>query len=155
MARMTEIYTDGSTLDTNPSKHGGWAFVGVADDRIFEHSGRVSEEFRVVTNNQMELRAAIEALKSMPPGSTFKITSDSQYVVRGAGCWVKGWQARDWRGVKNPELWKELVAEASKHAKVDWRWVRGHSGEPVNERADLLAKRAAAGDETAYREISR
>jgi len=106
------------------------------------------------TNNRMALRSVIEAFRTLSrKGSRFRVvfTSDSQYLVKGMTEWVHGWNARGWRRkggeIENLELWQSAVREASSHV-VEWRWVRGHSGHDMNERADVLAteaRRAAFG----------
>lgn len=144
------IYTDGSTLTTNPSNHGGWAFYMLWNRHEFVQSGRVSSEIASVTNNQMELHAAIEALKALKKPSNVVLVSDSQYLVNGARKWSKRWSENKWRGVKNPELWQELLAAAAPH-NVNWRWVRGHSGDALNEQVDHWADLAAKGQPNSYR----
>lgn len=100
------------------------------------------------TNNRMELTAVIETLKSLKRRCKVVIYTDSEYVRKGITEWIHGWKRRGWKTadnkpVKNAELWRELEAMAAQH-DVDWRWVRGHNGDPGNERADGLANRGAA-----------
>lgn len=95
------------------------------------------------TNNKMELTAAIESLKLIAEGQSIEIFTDSQYVQKGLSEWMAGWKRRNWKSaggdaIKNVELWKELDALAQKR-KVTLTWVRGHNGDPGNERADELA----------------
>lgn len=102
---------------------------------------------RGTTNNKMELTAAIETLKRIAGGSTIQIFTDSTYVIKGISEWLPGWKRKGWRtttgAVKNVELWKELDA-LYQARKVTMSWVKGHSGHPGNERADVLANMGAA-----------
>ena len=91
------------------------------------------------TNNRMELKAIIEALKILQhEAHIITVYTDSEYVQKGMSIWIKSWKIKAWRNVKNPELWQELDRLASKHT-IHWKWVRGHSGDIMNERADKLA----------------
>ncbi|EKU29350.1 ribonuclease H [Alcaligenes sp. HPC1271] len=95
------------------------------------------------TNNRMELMAVIEALKALKRPCQVRVHTDSQYVQKGMNEWLPGWKARGWRTadkkpVKNADLWQELEQQAAKH-ELTWLWVRGHAGDPGNERADQLA----------------
>lgn len=95
------------------------------------------------TNNRMELRAAIEALTRVPSGAIVQLYTDSQYVKNGITSWIIGWKKNGWRTaakkpVKNADLWRELD-QACGNVNVEWRWVKGHSGDPGNEKADQLA----------------
>ncbi len=99
------------------------------------------------TNNRMELMAAIEGLKALTRECTVILSTDSNYVKDGITKWIHGWQRNGWRTadkkpVKNADLWQELLAATATH-KIDWRWVKGHSGHPENDRADKLASDAA------------
>jgi ribonuclease HI len=96
------------------------------------------------TNNRMELTAAIRALEALNRPCTVELHTDSQYVRQGITEWLAGWKARGWRTadkkpVKNEDLWRELDAARARH-EVTWRWVKGHAGDPLNERADALAR---------------
>jgi ribonuclease HI len=133
------IYTDGA-CSPNPGP-GGWAAIllrpGAAKPQ--ELCGAQG----ATTNNQMELRAVLEALKSLPEPHRITLYTDSQYLRRGITEWLPQWQARGWRTsdkseVKNQELWQALAAETSRHT-VAWKWVKGHAGHRWNERADQLA----------------
>jgi len=98
------------------------------------------------TNNRMELTAAIEALKALKVPADVRLWTDSKYVLQGITEWLPNWKKRNWRTsankpVKNADLWRELEAERTRH-RIDWRWVRGHSGEDGNETADALANQA-------------
>lgn len=140
------IYTDGGSR-FNPGP-GGYGVVIVENGRRREYSGG----FRLTTNNRMELTACIEALKRVK-GSDKSITlySDSQYVVNGINKgWARGWRKRGWvkadrQPAINPDLWGELL-ELTEALDVEFRWVRGHSGNELNEVCDRLAVAAAGGD---------
>lgn len=136
MPELLKIWTDGSCFP-NPGA-GGWAWI-CQDGR--QGSGRREP----TTNQRMELLAAIEGIRSnlSRPGQIVVI-SDSQYVVRGATLWYKGWLSNGWRNsqgkpVANVDLWKELLALKEAAAFVDFQWVRGHNGDEMNEKADRLA----------------
>jgi ribonuclease HI len=131
------FYCDGG-CHGNPGP-GGWGFWGHTPSGCLERWGGM----RRTTNNQMELTAAIEALRSTPTGSTVEVRTDSRYVVDGVHSWRKGWEARGWKGVKNREIWEELFREVdTRH--VTFKWVRGHSGDAGNEKADRLAQAGIA-----------
>lgn len=136
MAKV-EIWTDGACKG-NPGI-GGWGVLlrsGAAEKTL-------SGGARDTTNNRMELQAVIEALKVLKRPCQIVLHTDSQYVQKGMTQWLAGWKARQWRTaskqpVKNADLWQELDALSQRHS-IDWRWVRGHDGDPGNERADDLA----------------
>ena len=97
------------------------------------------------TNNRMELMAAIQALEALKRPCKVELHTDSQYVRNGVTQWIHGWKARGWKTadkspVKNEDLWRRLDAARARH-EVDWRWVKGHAGHPLNERADGLARK--------------
>ena len=101
----------------------------------------------LTTNNRMELTAAIMALESLREGCAVVLHTDSQYVRQGITLWMPNWLRRNWRTaggdpVKNQDLWERLHAACARH-RIDWRWVKGHSGNPGNERADQLAREQA------------
>jgi len=138
---MIKIYTDGSCLK-NPG-NGGWAAI------IFMNGKKISIKGnkKNTTNNQMELMAAIEALKKIPTEQEVQIYTDSKYVKMGITEWINKWSQNNWKTsskqkVKNLELWLELN-EISKNHKIKWFWVKGHAGDPINEEVDALAKKAA------------
>ena len=135
-----EIYTDGACRG-NPGP-GGWA----ATLSLGEHFRELSGAEAATTNNRMELTAVIEPLSALKRESRVRVFTDSEYVRRGITEWLKAWKARDWRTadkkpVKNRDLWERLDAVAARH-DVEWRWVKGHSGVPGNERVDALANAA-------------
>ena len=131
------IYTDGA-CSGNPGP-GGWGVTMQIDGQKRELRGGE----RNTTNNRMELMAAIKALAAIEPGSTVDLHTDSNYVRKGITEWIHGWKKRGWKTaakkpVKNDDLWRELD-ELRNHHKVTWHWVKGHAGDPGNERADELA----------------
>ena len=135
------IWTDGACRG-NPG-HGGWAYIIRADDGTEDVCYDYDPS---TTNNRMELTAVLEALRSIPEGSSAQLFSDSQYVVKGMSQWVAGWQKRNWRKadgkpVLNDDIWKRLVEIASSR-KIQWSWVEAHAGQVENERCDALANRA-------------
>ena len=138
---MIKIYTDGSCIQ-NPG-NGGWAAIMLINNEKKVISGYKKN----TTNNQMELMAAIEALKKIPIGEEVQIYTDSKYVKMGITEWIKKWSQNNWKTsskkkVKNLELWKELSSISKKH-KIKWFWVKAHAGDPINEEVDALAKKAA------------
>ena len=143
LSRVT-IYTDGSALG-NPGP-GGYGVVMSAGDFRKELSGG----FRHTTNNRMEILAVIKALEALNRHCQVTLYSDSRYVVDAISKgWARKWQAKGWMRNKtesalNPDLWERLLGLVAQH-DVDFRWVRGHTGVPDNERADRLAVSAAQG----------
>ncbi|MEM1295413.1 MAG: ribonuclease HI, partial [Verrucomicrobiota bacterium] len=133
--------TDGSALG-NPGP-GGYGAVLIYG----KHRKELSAGFRHTTNNRMEIMAAIAALKALTEPCAPVIHSDSQYVVNAMSKgWVQGWKKRGWKRkdgpLKNADLWEELYGLSSSH-EVSWKWVKGHAGNPLNERCDQLAVGAA------------
>ena len=134
---MIEIYSDGACKG-NPGR-GGWGALlnsGIHRKELF--GGEME-----TTNNRMELTAVIESLKALKKPSEVRIYTDSQYVKKGVQEWMVAWKARGWRTadkkpVKNVDLWQTLEPLLAQH-EIEWRWVKGHSGNPGNERADELA----------------
>lgn len=131
------IYTDGA-CSGNPGP-GGWGAILIWKDTIKEIFGYMPN----TTNNQMELTAAIEALKAVKKEVPIKIYTDSEYVKKGITEWIHGWKKSNWKNgkVKNIELWQQLDALSSKF-QIEWHWVRGHDGNKYNELADSLARKA-------------
>jgi ribonuclease HI len=135
-----QIWTDGG-CKPNPGP-GGWAAVLCFRGVERELSGGEP----ATTNNRMELTAAAAALEALKRPCTVVLHTDSQYVSDGISRWHTGWVRRNWRTaggdpVKNYDLWQRLLAAAAPH-KVEWRWVRGHSGNAMNDRVDRLATEA-------------
>ena len=133
-----EIATDGACKG-NPGP-GGWGAL----IRFGTSEKELSGGERVTTNNRMELTAAIEALNALSRPCAVTLSTDSRYVMDGLTKWIKGWQRNGWKTadkkpVKNVELWQALEAAAERHDIV-WHWVKGHAGDPMNERADELAR---------------
>jgi ribonuclease HI len=133
------IYTDGA-CSGNPGP-GGWGVLMHYKDKEKELYGYEAD----TTNNRMELKAAIEALRAMKRTIKIDLYTDSTYVRNGISEWLKGWKAKGWKGanrkpIKNIDLWQELDLEVQKH-DVTFHWVKGHAGHPGNERADELARR--------------
>jgi ribonuclease HI len=133
-----EIYTDGA-CSRNPGP-GGWGAVLLYK----EHEKRISGGEKDSTNNRMELRAVSEALKTLKKPSEIKVYTDSKYVMDGITKWIFGWKKNGWKTadkkpIKNIEFWQDLDAEVARH-KIEWIWVKGHSGNRFNEVADQLAR---------------
>ena len=131
------IYTDGA-CSGNPGP-GGWGVYF----KWGEHERELYGAEEATTNNRMELTAAIMALESLKRPMKVDLFTDSSYVRNGIRSWIAGWKRNGWKNskkepVKNADLWKRLDRAASEH-DVEWHWVRGHSGDPGNERADRLA----------------
>jgi ribonuclease HI len=132
-----EIYTDGACRG-NPGP-GGWGALLLAQGREREICGGEP----ATTNNRMELTAAIRGLEALKRHCRIIMHTDSEYVRRGISEWMDNWKRRGWKTaakkpVKNEDLWRQLDEAAQWH-DIDWRWVRGHDGNPGNERADALA----------------
>jgi ribonuclease HI len=132
------IYTDGACRG-NPGP-GGWGAIMISGGNTKEICGGEL----ATTNNRMELTAACEALEALKKPCEVELHTDSQYVKTGISEWLSMWKARGWRtttkgAVKNVDLWQRLDAARLKHT-VDWRWVKGHAGHVLNEKADELAR---------------
>jgi ribonuclease HI len=134
------IYADGACKG-NPGGIGGWGAVITNLEWIKEiYGGELSS-----TNNRMELMAVIQALETLVDSETVVVYTDSTYVQKGISEWIHGWKKRGWRTankepVKNMDLWKRLDAATTIH-NITWTWVKGHNGDPGNERADVLANK--------------
>lgn len=138
--RHVEIWTDGG-CKPNPGP-GGWAAIL----RWGDHERELTGGDPATTNNRMELTAAIMALEALKRPCRVVLHTDSEYVRNGISRWINGWVRNNWRNaakdpVANMELWQRLLAAAKPH-DVEWKWVRGHAGNVMNERADVLATKA-------------
>ena len=136
--KSIQIHTDGACLG-NPGP-GGWAALLRYGARERELAGGEPQ----TTNNRMELMAAIMALETLTEACDVTLHTDSQYVRQGITEWMPNWLRRNWKtsggeAVKNRDLWERLHAATQRH-RIDWRWVKGHSGDPDNERVDELAR---------------
>lgn len=140
MTRPVEIFTDGACRG-NPGP-GGWG-------ALLRYKGRekvLKGGEYLTTNNRMEMLAAISALEALKRSCDVILTTDSRYLQDGIMRWVSNWKKRGWKTskrkpVKNEDLWRRLDIAVSRH-NIDWRWVKGHSGHPENERVDSLANEA-------------
>ncbi|HXS41288.1 MAG TPA: ribonuclease HI [Stellaceae bacterium] len=137
-APAVDIYTDGA-CSGNPGP-GGWGALLVAKG----HEKEISGSANPTTNNRMELMAAIQALETLKRPSLVRLHTDSMYLRDGITRYIHNWKRNGWKTadkkpVKNVDLWQRLEAAIERH-RVEWRWVRGHSGHPENERADALAR---------------
>ena len=142
---QVDIFTDGA-CSGNPGP-GGWAAIL----RAGAHEKEISGGEAATTNNRMEMMAVICALGTLKKPSTAIIHTDSRYVMDGATKWMKRWKSNGWKTadkkpVKNEDLWRALDEALSGH-DINWRWVRGHTGHPENERADALARAAMPAGE--------
>jgi ribonuclease HI len=136
--QVVEIYTDGA-CSGNPGP-GGWGAILRHGSRVRELYGGSAEP---TTNNRMELMAAIQALETLTRPSVVRLHTDSSYLRNGITGWLprwkrNGWKTADKKAVKNEDLWRRLEAAAARH-EIHWIWVKGHAGDPGNERADALA----------------
>lgn len=139
--KLLQVWTDGACVP-NPGV-GGWGYTLKAADG--SQRGEAFGGERHTTNNRMEMQAILMALRALPDGAAAVVYSDSQYCINGLTIWRKGWKRRDWRKkggapLLNRDLWLELEAETAR-VKATFLWVRGHNGDPGNERADALAER--------------
>ncbi len=142
MSDKVEIYTDGA-CSGNPGP-GGWGALLRWNGNERELWGGEAD----TTNNRMELMAAIMALEALKRPVSVRIVTDSVYVKDGITQWIHGWKKNGWRTsskqpVKNADLWQRLEAAIAKHT-VEWAWVKGHAGNPDNERVDGLARRGVS-----------
>ena len=139
--KRVEIFTDGACKG-NPGP-GGWGALL----RLGKHEKELFGSDPHTTNNRMEMTAAIRALEALIEPCEVLLHTDSKYVMDGITRWVHGWKRNGWvtaskKPVQNAELWHDLIEVAAKH-KIEWIWVKGHSGHPENERVDKLASDAA------------
>jgi len=137
---IVHIFTDGACKG-NPGP-GGWGAIMKYGNHVKELNGYSSK----TTNNIMEITAVIEALKSLTRPCAIILTTDSNYVKDGITQWIHNWKKKGWKTankkpVKNKECWLQLDVEVQRH-QIEWKWVKGHSGHPENERADELANEA-------------
>jgi len=139
---VVEIHADGACKG-NPGR-GGWGAILISGQKRKElHGGAPA-----TTNNRMELTAVIEGLAALKKRSRVHVFTDSQYVQKGISEWIHAWKKRGWltadrKPVKNDDLWRRLDELASGHV-IEWHWVKGHAGDPENERADELANLGCA-----------
>ena len=132
MKKIT-LFSDGSALgNPGPGGYGTILRYGTKEKEIVGGEG-------YTTNNRMELLGVIEGLKALKESCEVEIVSDSSYVVKGINEWLENWIKRDFKKVKNPDLWREYI-EVSKPHKIKATWVRGHDGHEENERCDKLAR---------------
>ncbi len=140
MTKIVELYTDGACRG-NPGP-GGWGVLLRYDGRERSLMGAVP----ATTNNRMELQATIEGLRALKRPCHVIVYTDSKYVQDGISKWIHNWRKNNWKTadkkpIKNQDLWLELDLEAKKH-EIEWRWVKGHSDHPENDRVDALARLA-------------
>jgi ribonuclease HI len=138
------IFTDGA-CSGNPGP-GGWGAILTFNGIEKELKGGEP----LTTNNRMELMAAINALEALKRPCAVELHTDSQYVKNGITGWIHGWKRNGWRTadkkpVKNEDLWRRLDEAIQRH-RIDWRWVKGHAGHAMNERADALARAGLKGE---------
>ncbi|HLD76674.1 MAG TPA: ribonuclease HI [Rickettsiales bacterium] len=140
MSEKIKIYTDGA-CSGNPGKGGFGAVL------LYKHHKKEISGFeKDTTNNRMELRAVIEALKIVKKSVSIVVYTDSKYVQNGISEWIHSWKKNGWKNaskkpIKNVDLWMALDLEAQKH-RIEWKWVKGHNGDKYNEIADELARMA-------------
>ena len=142
MTDPVEVWTDGA-CSGNPGP-GGWGAILSYKGKERELSGGEA----LTTNNRMELMGAISALETLTRPCTVALHTDSQYLRQGITSWIHGWKKNGWKTadrkpVKNVELWQRLDAALGRH-KIEWKWVKGHAGDEMNERADALARAGMA-----------
>ena len=139
--KRLDLFTDGACKG-NPGP-GGWGALL----RLGAHEKELSGAERDTTNNRMEMTAAIRGLSALTEPCEVAVYTDSKYLIDGITKWVDGWKKRGWvnaskKPVRNADLWHELIELVGRH-RVEWNWVKGHSGHPENERVDRLASEAA------------
>ena len=137
---FVEIFADGA-CSGNPGV-GGFGAILRSGRKCIELSGGE----KLTTNNRMELMAVIAALEALKRPCNVRITTDSNYIVKGMTEWIEGWQRNNWKNsqkkdVLNRDLWERLLTAAGGHA-IEWEWIKGHNGHDENERCDLLAREA-------------
>ncbi|BCD59473.1 MULTISPECIES: ribonuclease HI [unclassified Nitratiruptor] len=134
--KKVSLFSDGSSLG-NPGPGGYCAILRYKDNEKIIKGGEPH-----TTNNRMELKAVIEGLKALKEPCVVTVYSDSNYVVQAINSWLSGWIKKDFKNVKNPDLWKEFIEVAKPH-RIKAVWVKGHSGHEENERCDEIAKEMA------------
>ncbi|HIQ51174.1 MAG TPA: ribonuclease HI [Nautiliaceae bacterium] len=134
--KKIEIYTDGSSLG-NPGP-GGWCAIL----KYKNHQKIIKGGEKLTTNNKMELKAVIEALKSLKEPCEIELYSDSTYVLKGINEWINNWIKKEFKNVKNKELWQEFLNVKQNH-KIFTNWIKAHSGHKENEICDKIAKEEA------------
>ena len=137
--KTVNIYTDGACRG-NPGKGGWGALIEYGDSKKEYYGGEID-----TTNNRMELKAAIEALRALKEPCQVNLTTDSKYDMQGITLWIENWKKNNWKSaskkdVKNKDLWVQLDKYATMH-DVKWFWIKGHSGHEQNEIADQLANK--------------
>ncbi|CAL4320663.1 Ribonuclease HI [Buchnera aphidicola (Chaitophorus sp. 3695)] len=142
MKKTIKIFTDGSCLG-NPGK-GGFCTIIKYKNNI----KKFSKGFILTTNNRMELMSVIIGLEKIKISSYIQINTDSKYVKNGITTWIKKWKKNNWlkqnkKKVKNIDLWKRLNKIVKKHIKIEWFWIKSHSGQKENEECDIQAKKSA------------
>ena len=140
MTQSITLYVDGACRG-NPGL-GGWGAYIITEQEEHKIFGGELD----TTNNRMELTAAIEGILFCPKDAKLVIWTDSNYVKRGITEWIEGWKKKNWKDVKNPDLWKKLDATCQGR-EIEWNWIKGHAGHEGNEMADQLANQGA--DQTA------
>lgn len=145
---IIQIFADGACRNNQHDNATGGYGVVILDGT---HRVELAQGYRDTTNNRMELRAVVAALKALEPNSNVAVYTDSQYVCNAFNKgWIRNWIANGWKNankkpVKNRDLWEELLAVSNQH-EISWNWVKGHSGHPENERADQLESAAQLSD---------
>ena len=135
------IYTDGACIG-NPGL-GGWGAIIINQN----NEKKISGGSELTTNNRMEMQAVVEALECIETASSITLYTDSKYIINGISSWIYKWKENNWtssnkRPIKNIDLWKIIDSFTSKH-KIEWKWVKGHSGDYYNEEVDKLARAEA------------
>ncbi len=139
--KSVKLYCDGSCLG-NPGP-GGWAYILEYGNASKKQCGKAQNS----TNNQMELKAAINGLAALKEPCEVQLFTDSSYVANGINSWLEKWVKINFKNKKNVELWKELLVLLNRH-KVRAFWIKGHAGHPQNEECDKLARNAALSSDT-------
>ena len=137
MSQTITLYVDGACRGNGKdSAVGGWgAYILAGQDEHKIYGGELQ-----TTNNRMELTAATEGILACPKSAKLIIWTDSNYVKQGITEWIHGWKKKNWKDVKNPDLWQKLDA-VCQGRDIEWNWIKGHAGHPGNEMADALANK--------------